>query len=243
MSAVTETPSLARRIKLGIKTLLPRAVLEQWYIAQFLLRQRFGQLQIPDAPEFDAPGQQYFSARLLSAKAYLEYGSGGSTVLAAKARVPFTTIDSDRFFLRSLQAKIAEELKTDGGRYIYCDIGLTKMWGTPIFTRPSAKRRSRWRNYAEAPWQADGRDFLPDLVLIDGRFRVVCALASIKHLSNKIDFEILVDDYASRPELNQIEKFAELRAMCGRMAVFKPKPTIDHAALDRAIDRYTVDYR
>ena len=95
--------------------------------------------------------------------------------------------------------------------------------GRPDFqTAVGGARRNRWKRYALAPWHND-TSFLPDLVLIDGRFRVACALTTIKYLTNKVDFEILVDDYGDRPEYREIEKYVQLTSMQGRMAVFKPK--------------------
>ena len=58
-----------------------------------------------------------------------------------------------------------------------------------------------------------------------------------------MSFEILVDDYASRSEYREIENFAELSSMQGRMAVFKPKLDVNLDDLDRAIETHSVDYR
>ncbi len=71
---------------------------------------------------------------------------------------------------------------------------------------------------------------------------VACALVSIKHLYDKIDFEILFDDYGDRPHYHPIEQFARLHAMHGRMAVFKQK-RISIGDLDAAIARFSTDYR
>ena len=79
--------------------------------------------------------------------------------------------------------------------------------------------------------------------LIDGRFRVACALTTIKYLINRAFFEILVDDYAPRAEYREIEKYAELSSMQGRMAVFKPKSAVNLDDIDRAIETYSLDYR
>jgi hypothetical protein len=210
----------------------------------FLYRQRFSEPpQIPDASVFDVDGDRYFAARLPKARVYLEYGSGGSTIVAAKSGARFTSVDSDPFFLRAVENKITSEFGRLNGDLIYCNIGITGFWGIPIFKRPSAGRRKRWKRYPLAPWGGHDASFLPDLVLIDGRFRVACALATIKYLSNKVPFEILVDDYGDRAEYREIEKYAELSSMQGRMAVFKPKSDANLDDIDRAIDTYSLDYR
>jgi hypothetical protein len=85
-------------------------------------------------------------------------------------------------------------------------------------------------------------DPLPDIVLVDGRFSIACALASIKQMYDKIEFEILFDDYKERPCYQVMECFARLDAMHGRMAVFKKK-SISLAELEIAIERFSTDYR
>jgi hypothetical protein len=211
------------------------------HLIAFLYRQRFSKPRIPDTPAFDVEGDRYFAARMPTARIYLEYGSGGSTIVAAKSRVRFKTVDSDPFFLRAVENKITSEFGSPNGDFLYCNIGMTELWGIPIFKRLSAGRRKRWKRYPLAPWLNDP-SFLPDLVLIDGRFRVACALTTIKYLSNKVSFEILVDDYRDRPEYREIEKYAELSSMQGRMAVFKPKPAVNLDNIDRAIETYSLDY-
>ena len=236
-------PPILDEIKQFGRTHLPRSVLDRWHLLEFLYRQRFSKPRIPDTPTFDAESDRYFSSRMPKARNYLEYGNGGSTIVAAKSRVRFKTVDSDPFFLRAVENKITTEYGTPGGDFIYCNIGMTHLWGVPIFKRLSADRRNRWRRYPLAPWLDHDASFLPDLVLIDGRFRVACALATIKYLTDKVSFEILVDDYAPRPEYREIEKYAELSSMQGRMAVFKPKAAVNLGNIDRAIETYSLDYR
>jgi hypothetical protein len=221
----------------------PRSVRDKAHLIAFLYRQRFSKPRIPDTPAFDPEGDRYFAARMPTARIYLEYGSGGSTIVAAKSRVRFKTVDSDPFFLRAVENKITGEFGSPNGEFIYCNIGMTELWGIPIFKRLSAGRCNRWKRYPLAPWLNHDASFLPDLVLIDGRFRVACALTTIKHLTNKASFEILVDDYGDRPEYREIEKYAELSSMHGRMAVFKAKPAVNLDEIDRAIDIYSLDYR
>jgi hypothetical protein len=190
--------------------------------ARFLVdRYRHG-FDVPDQPQFDDDGRAYFLDRLTKASFYLEYGSGGSTVAAASLRKPFITVDSDRVYLESVRRKIAH-------------IGITTAWGYPLLKTETPGRLVRWRNYAELPWTYNIR---PDLILIDGRFRVHCALYSISRLD---DFEILFDDYASRPHYREVEKFAELE-MRGRLAVLKPKH-FDRTELLSSIKRFSRDYR
>ena len=126
-------------------------------------------------------------------------------------------------------------------RYIYADIGLTKAWGDPVVTRKSARRLAKWKKYSDIPCRfAD--NCLPDLILIDGRFRVACALKVTKYLSNKDDWLMLVDDYVSRDQYREIERFATLDRFVGRMAVFRPMACVDLGELSNAINKYESDF-
>ena len=202
--------------------------------ARFLIdRHRHG-FDVPDQPQLDADGLAYFLDRLTKASFYLEYGSGGSTVVAASLKKPFVTLDSDRLYLESVRKKIAQ-YDLSNGRLLHANIGITTAWGFPLLKTETHGRLVRWRNYAELPWTYNIR---PDLILIDGRFRVHCALYSISRLD---DFEILFDDYAGRPHYREVEQFAELD-MRGRLAVLKPKP-FDRNDLLSSIRRFSRDYR
>jgi hypothetical protein len=236
-------PSIPNEIKQFGRAHLPEPVLDRLHLIRFLYRQRFSKPRIPDTPTFDLEGDRYFAARMPAARIYLEYGSGGSTVVAAKSRVRFKSVDSDPFFLRAVENKITADFGGANGDFIYCNIGMTELWGIPIFKRLSPARCDRWKRYPLAPWLNHDASFLPDLVLIDGRFRVACALTTIKYLTNKISFEILVDDYRDRAEYREIEKYAELSSLQGRMAVFKPKSAVNLGDIDRAIETYSLDYR
>jgi len=85
--------------------------------------------------------------------------------------------------------------------------------------------------------------FTPDLILVDGRFRVACALTTILNLAQDDRWELLVDDYRGRSHYTAIEKFANLERMVGRMAVFKPKANIDLDALSTSLAAHAGDWR
>lgn len=59
----------------------------------------------------------------------------------------------------------------------------------------------------------------PDLVLIDGRFRVFCFLTAIKLAP--FGTKILYDDYTNRPFNHEVEDFYQKIDVCGRQALFE----------------------
>jgi hypothetical protein len=97
----------------------------------------------------------------------------------------------------------------------HCDIGEVGEWGTPTDERGI---KSYWR-YSTKPWiMAKAHSFVPDLVLIDGRFRIACFLYSL--LCARVGTTILFDDYFDRPEYFVVEQYCSLTERAGRMGVF-----------------------
>ncbi|GAB3373448.1 hypothetical protein NCG89_07280 [Spongiibacter taiwanensis] len=226
-------------------TKLAKSLRKRINLLTFFAHRRLYGFDVPEQPHFDPDSTAYFVAALDRCQRYLEYGSGGSTVLAAEKGKPMTSVDSDPIFLDSVVSKIRDRgcLSPDTQQFLHADIGLTKEWGKPLFTQHSRKRLNRWRAYSEAPWRQTTAHN-PDLVLVDGRFRVASALCAIKHLSgHRKSWELLVDDYEyhGKYRYQAIEKFARLSGMVGRMAVFVERPDIDRAALESAINHFQRD--
>jgi len=163
----------------------------------------------------DEAGLACFKARIGGAKTYLEYGCGGSTVFAASvARVPaIISIDSDKKWADAVRQELAPmspKLLLE-----HCDIGEVREWGNPVDERGI---KNYWR-YPTMPWtMAKTHSLVPDLVLIDGRFRVACFLYSL--LCARVGTIILFDDYFDRPNYFVVEQYCALTERAGRMGVF-----------------------
>jgi hypothetical protein len=71
-------------------------------------------------------------------------------------------------------------------------------------------------SYADAPFDAD--EFSPDVVLIDGRYRVACAFAVATRVTKRTI--ILIDDYVDREEYRVVEEYLGRPKLKGRLAVF-----------------------
>jgi hypothetical protein len=63
----------------------------------------------------------------------------------------------------------------------------------------------------------------PDVVLVDGRFRVGCALATAFKTGREI--ELYFDDYKRRTQYHAVEEILGKPALIGRMARFEVAPT------------------
>jgi hypothetical protein len=208
---------------------------------KYFFRRTFSEMKIPDRPWFDHEGTKVFEQLLENSQLYMEYGSGGSTVLAATLGKTFVSVESDIGFSKTLADRIAP-LK-GSGNIVPVNIGTTGAWGAPLFTKPNVDRLELWKKYITAPWSRLQPGTTPDLVLIDGRFRVACALFTLIQLRGKKTATILFDDYGDRQNYHVVEKFADLEKMAGRMAVFHPRADVSPDDLALALDRFIADWR
>lgn len=209
-------------------------------LVKFRWRRRFSDIRIGESPCFDTDDtSRWFLQRLADSKRYLEFGTGGSTYSAAKLGVEFVAVDSDRVFLDAVRAKIDGDGYglPDGQTFTYADIGVTGPWGRPVGANTPA-RLDNFRRYSDPPAQCLAGGRLPDLILVDGRFRVACALKTLRMLRHNHDWTMLVDDYTDRPADHVIAEFADFVQLVGRMAVFRAPASVDGDELDRAIAAY-----
>lgn len=180
---------------------------------------------ISTIPHMEPEGIALLGERLKESVVYLEYGMGGSTVMAADLCVKeIHSVESDMAFLNAVKKRVAECHSKSKTYAYHIDIGPTKEWGFPLDNTFA----NCWPKYCIAAWDAllaQGR--LPDLILIDGRFRVACFLASL--LFSKLGAVILFDDYVDRPHYHVVEKHLQPSAREGRMAEFIVNSSFSHS--------------
>jgi len=226
-----------------LASIAPRRFVLAYRTAKSVIRHRTRQFDVPSEPQFDEPSTEYFRERVRDARTYLEYGSGGSTILANRTVNTLVTVESDARFLSDVARKLAHAERRAMTRLIHVNIGLTHDWGMPVFTKPTRRRVRRWEDYPTAPWRyLRSIAQQPDLILVDGRFRVACVLESLLSLSATSTTEILLDDYARRPHYQIVEQFTDLR-MVGRMAVLRPRRLVDRIQVRRMVRQFCADPR
>ena len=169
-------------------------------------------LTLPPA-EAEALGAAYGAAEVI-----LEYGSGGSTALAAAMPGKrIFSVESDAAWAAGLGAWFAANPGASPVTLHHADIGPTKDWGHPV----NAAAFRRWPLYALSVW--DREDFVhPDVVFVDGRFRAACFLTTLFRITRPVT--LLWDDYADRPAYHEMEDFAPRTGLIGRMAIFDLTP-------------------
>lgn len=173
-------------------------------------------------PQFTMPQEEAGVVRAAyeRADAILEYGSGGSTVVAAELPGKHVvSVESDRKWVRMMRDWFAKNPPATGTEVeiVWANIGPTRNWGHP-------QNDTQWRRYAGYPlavWEKEGfRD--PDVVLVDGRFRLGCALAVAYNI--KTPTQLLFDDYTNRKWMKKIENFLGKPRLVGRLAIFDLEP-------------------
>lgn len=173
-----------------------------------------------EAPGLTMPDAEaaLLRATYAGAGVILEYGTGGSTLVAAScATKAVISVESDRAWLVKLQAWFKANPAPVPMVLHHGNIGATKKWGFPA----SGEKPDRWPGYALTIW--DHKDFQhPDVVLVDGRFRLSCMLTTLFRITRPV--RVLCDDYTPRPYYHQIEALVGAPEMTGRMAAFTFTP-------------------
>jgi hypothetical protein len=224
-------------------SIAPRRFVDAYRTAKIVIGNRVRHFDVPTEPHFDPESTAYFREQLAKVRNYLEYGSGGSTVLANKMVTNLVSVDSDANLLGDVQRKLEEHDQRAMTKLIHVNIGLTEHWGMPVFTKPTRRRLRRWDRYVRAPWRyfrTIGQQ--PDLILVGGRFRVACVLESLLSLSPLSQTQILLDDYVDRPWYDVVEQFADME-LAGRMAILRPRRLLDRIQVRRLVRQYCADPR
>lgn len=158
-----------------------------------------------------------YAAALSGAGTVLEFGSGGSTILAVEAGAEVWSVESDAAWARAMRDWFAAHPAKGRAHVLHGDIGPTREWGHPA--DESAVRQ--WPDYALKVWETPGFRH-PDIVLVDGRFRVACFLTVAYRITRPVT--LFFDDYLPRPAYHKAAALVPPAEMIGRMARFELTP-------------------
>jgi len=155
-----------------------------------------------------------FKRVLKNVKIYGEYGCGKSTVWVLRnTNAQVFSVDTSRYWINEVS-------KGNVGDY-----------GYPI----DYSKNDFFNLYTDFLWHQDEK---PNVVLIDGRFRVCCFLTSLKFAEEGT--HIIFDDYMNRPEYHIVEKYVERVEHCGRQCLFivPSSKEIDLDLLEKDINNF-----
>ena len=171
-----------------------------------------------------------FKKSIEGIKIYGEYGCGlSSKWILNNTSSKVISVDSSKEWVK----KVKKITKNHESRLIinHVDLGKVGSWGRPI----SYEKSYKFSDYTDYIWKQQEK---PELVLIDGRFRVCCFLTSLKFADPGT--KIIFDDYVNRPYYHFIEKYVSRINECGRQCLFivPSKSQIDIDALNKDIDAF-----
>jgi hypothetical protein len=156
----------------------------------------------------------------------VEFGAGGSTVFAVTRGVSrIVSVESDRTWIERLRSKVEIATAEKEGRLtlIHAEVGPVDRYGAPA----DASMSHQWPDYALAPWHSGGD---PDVVLVDGRFRVACITQTV--LRCKRTTLIAVHDFWTRPGYHEALRVLEWVSSVGSLGVFRPRRWSSRCAAD-----------
>ena len=208
-----------------------------YYILQYynFIKRKF---IIDNNINFDPEANKFFEDKLLNCKLYLEYGSGSSTLLADRNNINYYSVESDKLFYKTLKKSLKN------GNYFLKDFGLLGPSSRPVlFTYTKFYYSKRAKKYAgDVLNYLNEKNLIPDLILIDGRYRILCALYVYKFLKEKnFATTIIIDDYAYRPYMQAVNQFLDGKKMIGRQAVFDKLKECEN--INELIKIYSNDFR
>jgi hypothetical protein len=182
--------------------------------------------------------QALLRAAFASRRAGLEFGCGGSTGLLLEAGLPrLLSVDTDPAWLARVAAdpRCAPAHSEGRLRLLHIDLGTVGDWGWPA----DPARMPAWPAYWRDPWEAAGE---VDAVLVDGRFRVACALYGAPRLAP--DSVLLLHDFWPRPAYRAaVLRHFSLIGSAGSLALFAPRRPLDAALLAADLAAHGFDPR
>ena len=167
---------------------------------------------------------------------FYEFGSGGSTYLACSLKGISTiwSMESDTAFFNTMMKEpvIQEAIHKGKLTYVLTDVNSHNNWGNPA----KGILKSQWSPYFS---HIDNLSQIPTILLIDGRFRVACAL----HAYNRINEHtcVLFDDFNDRPHYHSVLKYYNIIETAGRIVVLQKKSGMSIDSVD--LDLYESDCR
>lgn len=184
-------------------------------------------------PHMSDAERALFQAFLAGSSDYLEFGAGGSTVMAARTvRNCVRSVDTSAAWI----ARVEEACRgfDSEPRMTFVDLGTVGYWGFPL----EEARRDTWPAYHTTIWEDDGAA-ASDLFMVDGRFRVACAMQIL--LRCRSDALIMVHDFASRAHYQVIRSVAREVARAEDLSVFVRPASADRARIEAVLEAHRID--
>lgn len=209
------------------------------YILRYLSIVKFSKYKVSDNINFGSKiANNFFIKSIKNSKSYFEYGSGNSTMYAKKLKKNFLSIETDKSFYNFMKKKNIKNI-------IYCNIGPTKYYSYPILPifliKPLVEN---YGNKIEIFYKKTKK--IPDLILIDGRFRVFVTLAVIKFCSlnnKKLNTVIIIDDFKDRKSYHILKNILKIKSV-GRLGIINlnEKTKLNKNKINQYLNKFVLSY-
>lgn len=180
---------------------------------------------------------QCLRKHLARARRYLEFGSGGSTAIASAYPITqVVSVETDLAWINKMSAHqgIAKRLEEGTLRFHHVDVGPTATWGWPSDDATAIK----WPAYYRDIWLLEEKF---DLILVDGRFRLACALSAILHATPGT--KILIHDF-ERDYYHPVLRFVDRVYQVERLAVLRVRRWgVNYRELAKLLSESALDRR
>jgi hypothetical protein len=171
----------------------------------------------------------------------VEFGCGGSTtewLRHSAERV--VSIESDAAWVTELREHpdLAGAVASEQLVLVHANVGPTGDWGAP------KGQMQRWPGYWSRVWElpAVAESEQPvDLVFVDGRFRVACALNAALHVGAGVP--IVMHDFWNRPHYHVVLDHLDVVARAGTLVVLQRRADLDPARVVDDLARHALDLR
>jgi len=182
--------------------------------------------------------KELFDKTTVDAEVYLEFGSGGSTIrVLEKTKALVYSVESSREWIKKMREyEFIRYAQRKRLLLFHANIGPTKELGYPdgldskdLFPRYSATIFKKLRKKKI------------DTVLIDGRFRVACAMKTILECHNNERLRILIHDFWNREVYHILLRYLAETDRADTLGVFAIKKNIDLNSAREIYEQYKFD--
>lgn len=174
-----------------------------------------------------------------------EFGIGGSTSLFLRSGAEtLVSVESDAAWIEMMgtEPDVRAALEMQRLHIQHVDLGPVRAWGFPA----TRDKFHLWGTYPRAPWTIwDRIGQIPDLILVDGRFRVACCARTVEFLVQRaapMDIKILVHDMVpKRVGYRRLFDFLEPICSSESLFLFQRKPDVSILNIQAIAEATEVD--